>query len=196
MPKIVDHDARRQAIVEAMWRVVLRDGFAAVSVRSVAAEAEMSKTMIGHYFAKQADVLALAVEQTIDSVTEQIDADDLDELTLDRAVSIVLTMIPTTKRRRQEASVWLALLAESERDPDLRPVLSHLNASVLDGARQLLDGMRSSGLLARRRDVELEARRLHALIDGLSLQSLTDPGSARPKVVRSVVTDHLAGLAV
>lgn len=195
MPKIVDHDARRQEIVAAMWRVVLRDGFGAVSVRSVAAEAHMSKTMIGHYFAKQSDVLALAVEQTIDSVTDQIDATELDTVTPEAARKIVLTMIPTTRRRRQEASVWLALLAESGRDPELRPVLTHLNDSVLDGATRLLEGMRSAGLLSADRDLNLEARRLHALIDGLSLQSLTDPDSTPPKVVRAVVAEHLASLA-
>ncbi|MDQ1250665.1 MAG: hypothetical protein QG597_5044, partial [Actinomycetota bacterium] len=52
MPKIVDHEARRREIVEAMWRIVQREGFAAVSVRSVAAEAGLSKASISHYFAK------------------------------------------------------------------------------------------------------------------------------------------------
>ena len=35
MPKIVDHDERRQAIVNGMWKIVQRDGFEAVSVIGV-----------------------------------------------------------------------------------------------------------------------------------------------------------------
>ena len=44
MPKIVDHDARRSLIIYALWRVVARDGASAVSVRSVASEAGVSRS--------------------------------------------------------------------------------------------------------------------------------------------------------
>ena len=50
MPKIVDHDKRRQLIIDGMWKIVQRDGFDAVSVRSVAAEEGLSKSTIAHYF--------------------------------------------------------------------------------------------------------------------------------------------------
>ena len=42
MPKIVDHETRREEIAEALWRVVRRDGVRAASVRTIAAEAGWS----------------------------------------------------------------------------------------------------------------------------------------------------------
>ena len=39
MPKIVDHEARRAELAEAVWRLASRDGLEAVTLRGVAAEA-------------------------------------------------------------------------------------------------------------------------------------------------------------
>lgn len=48
VPKIVDHDQRRAYLLDALWRVVASQGAAAVTVRSVAAEAGVSKSNVGH----------------------------------------------------------------------------------------------------------------------------------------------------
>ncbi len=53
MPKIVDHDARREEIAQALWRVVRRDGIRAASVRTVAAEAGWSAGAVRYYFPDQ-----------------------------------------------------------------------------------------------------------------------------------------------
>lgn len=50
MPKIVDHDERRELYLDAMFRVIERDGADALSIRSVAAEAGGSKSSIANYF--------------------------------------------------------------------------------------------------------------------------------------------------
>lgn len=50
MPKVVDPQARRDALSRALWKVVQRDGIGAVSVRSVAAEANCSPSALRHYF--------------------------------------------------------------------------------------------------------------------------------------------------
>ena len=74
MPKVVDHEERRQAIVNGMWKIVQRDGFQAVSVRSVAAEVGLSKSTIAHYFGSQDQILALAVAQQIEATTEELNS--------------------------------------------------------------------------------------------------------------------------
>ena len=48
MPKIVDHDARRAAIAEALWRVAERDGVEGVTMRAVAREAGWSTGVVTH----------------------------------------------------------------------------------------------------------------------------------------------------
>lgn len=52
-------------LAEALWRVVRRDGVAAATVRSIAAEAGWSPGALRHYFSTQAELLAFAMEHVI-----------------------------------------------------------------------------------------------------------------------------------
>ena len=195
MPKIVDHEERRREIVEAMWRVVEQAGFAAVSIRSVAAEAGMSKAAIGHYFPKRSDVIASAVERDIGTVTSELVELDLDTCTIDVAVAALMVVIPTTEQRRRHSQVWLSLLAAQDPDPDISRSLTHLNVTVRVGLMVVLRAFRKQGGVAASRDLLVESARLHALVDGLSLQALTDPTTMPPAQVETLVRLHLEDLA-
>lgn len=195
MPKIVDHEERRREIVEAMWRVVEQAGFAAVSIRSVAAEAGMSKAAIGHYFPKRSDVIASAVERDIGSVTSELVELDLDTCTIDVAVAALMVVIPTTEQRRRHSQVWLSLLAAQDPDPDISRSLTHLNVTVRVGLMVVLRAFRKQGGVSASRDLLVESARLHALVDGLSLQALTDPTTMPPGQVETLVRLHLEDLA-
>lgn len=196
MPKIVDHDERRRHIVEALWRVVARDGAHEVSVRHVAAEAGMPKSSIGHYVGTMPQLLGLAVDQLTELVTEQVM--DLDVLALDieSATEVLMKLVPLDERRRQMSGVWLLLVAQAGADPEFAAVLHRLNTSVSEGLGELCRGMSAQGLMADDRDPDREARRLHALIDGLAIQSMTDPHLRSAADVRAIIRDEVAALSV
>jgi len=50
VPRQVDHDERRRAIIAALFRVAARDGLAGVSIRNVAAEAGVPAPRVQYYF--------------------------------------------------------------------------------------------------------------------------------------------------
>src|SRR5687767_1784704 len=62
MPRRVDHDERRREIIEALWRVTLTKGLAAVSFREVAAEADVSVRRVQYYFGTKAELLFGAIQ--------------------------------------------------------------------------------------------------------------------------------------
>src|SRR5882724_706451 len=62
MPKIVDHDARRAEIVDAVWRVISRDGIAAATTRNIAEEAGCSNGVLSHYFPDKTALLQAALQ--------------------------------------------------------------------------------------------------------------------------------------
>lgn len=194
MPKIVDHDERRRVIVEALWRVVARDGAHEVSVRHVAAEAGMPKSSIGHYVGTMPQLLGLAVDQLIEVNTDYILALDLLELDPEKVTEALYTLVPVSERRRHMSSVWLLLVAQASADPEFAEVLHRLNASVAEGVRELLMGMSQQGLLHASRDIDTETRRLHALIDGLSVQCMTDPELRSEAQVRAILRSEVAVL--
>src|SRR5262245_48366390 len=71
MPKIVDHDARRQEIAEAVTRVVARDGVAGVTMKAVASETGWSTGAVTHYFAYKDHLLAVAGENVLRGIVER-----------------------------------------------------------------------------------------------------------------------------
>jgi DNA-binding transcriptional regulator YbjK len=195
VPKIVDHDERRRIIVEALWRVVARDGAHEVSVRHVAAEAGMPKSSIGHYVGTMPQLLGLAVDQLVQENTDFIVSLDLLDLDADKVAEVLCTLVPVSERRRHMSGVWMLLAAQAGADPEFAEVLHRLNASVSDGLADLLRGMRQRCLFDSSRDIDVEVRRLHALIDGLALQCMTDPGLRSETDVRAILGVEVARLA-
>lgn len=195
MPKIVDHDERRRVIVEALWRVVSRDGASAVSVRSVAAEAGMPKSSIGHYVGTMPQLLSLAIAELVDFVRQQTADFESGSLDLDSATDAFMLMVPTDARRRQMSEVWLLLLSQRNAEPDLAPILNELNVTTLTEIERGLAILRDHGLVHASRDLAAEGRFLHALVDGLAIQSLTDPDFMPKADVRRIIRAQLAELS-
>ena len=60
MPKLVDHDLRREEVAEAAWRVIGRDGIEGATLREIAREAGFTTGVIQHYFRDRDELLAFA----------------------------------------------------------------------------------------------------------------------------------------
>lgn len=194
MPKVVDHEQRRQQCTDALWRVVSRDGPSAISVRSVAAEAGMSPTNLTHYFPSRAEMLAAVVQRQIAAGVGRADRIGIGDLDIDTAIELVAAVIPTTAERRRQSQVWLLLVHEQHFNPLAGALLGDIQRTVY---RTIVAGLRAlaaAGNLGAGRDVELEARRLHGLIDGLSLQSVSDPRAMSTARVRRIVELHMREL--
>jgi len=195
MPKIVDHDERRRVIVEALWRVVARDGAHEVSVRHVAAEAGMPKSSIGHYVGTMPQLLGLAVDELVQANTDYILGLDLLDLDTDKVTEVLFTLVPVSESRRHMSGVWLLLAARAGADPEFAEVLHRLNESVAEGLNELLTAMSRRGMMNRSRSIPVEVRRVHALIDGLALQCMTDPELRSEREVRAILRDAVEALA-
>lgn len=194
MPKIVDHEQRRQSIIDGMWTIVQRDGFSAVSVRSIAAEVGLSKSTIAHYFASQDEILAVAVQQHIDVNNAKFQALDVATCTPEVALKALLLAIPTTPEQRRQSQVWLALLEHSQSSPQVAETLAHMNREIRTAINALLQALATNGFVHKSRNLEQEAVKLHAIVDGLSLQSLTDSSGTAPALIRQTVALAIADL--
>ena len=183
MPKVVDHQERRADIVDALWRVVRRDGIAATSVRTVADEAGLSAGALRHYFTTQSELLAVAVRSMADGVGVRVErrmgAWQAEpgalgsEERLDRLVGVLEEVVPLGARRRAEFEVWLEMVMLARTSPDLqelaveahrglRRVCGYVVAAVSQ-APPYPARLHRDPLVRRRTD------ELHALVDGLSL---------------------------
>ncbi|MGO1312616.1 MAG: TetR/AcrR family transcriptional regulator, partial [Brevibacterium aurantiacum] len=109
MPKLIDHESRREEIAAAAWRVIVRDGVAGASVRSVAAEAGLSVGSLRHVFASQSQLLAFAMKLVIDRAGERVRRLPRAPSPLESAEAIAEELLPLDEDRRLEMEVYLAL---------------------------------------------------------------------------------------
>lgn len=198
MPKIVDHDARREEIAQALWRIVRRDGIPAVSVRTVAAEAGSSAGAVRYYFPDQAGLLSFAMELVARRVGERVTALEPSGPPSSWAMQYLEEVIPLDEERRTEFDIWLAFVAQATANNEtstlLREHVTPVHESLRGLCASVLTGMAEAGALRKDLDLDAETDHLHALIDGLSLHAATQHTRATPARVRAILHRHLATL--
>jgi AcrR family transcriptional regulator len=194
VPKLIDHAHRQEQIGEAVWRVIQRDGVSAVSIRDVAAEAGISAGSLRHVFASKAELLAYSMRLVQKRVRERVQTHAAITDPWARALAVIGEFLPLDDRRRCEMEVNLALVAESPAHPLLKEIALHAQEELRAGCSTVLTRLVEHELIRPTLDIDAEAIRLHALIDGLALHALLGDAGTPPISERSIV-QHLRTLA-
>ncbi|MGV9887916.1 TetR/AcrR family transcriptional regulator [Streptomyces sp. NPDC003395] len=193
MPKVVDPQARRAAVAEAVWRLILSRGLEGVSVRSVAKEAGLSTGALRHYFAGQSDVLTFAMQLVIDRVRARVQALEPQPDAGATVLRAVEELLPLDAERRAEAEVWLAFTVRAQTDPALRALRDTSYELLHDLCHRLVEALRQDDP-GTDSDLRVEGERLYALIDGLVVHCVIRPDRATPSLMRDVIARHLSEL--
>ncbi|MGH3022430.1 MAG: TetR/AcrR family transcriptional regulator [Gaiellaceae bacterium] len=194
MPPI-DTDSRRRELGEALWRVVLRDGIEAASVRKVAAEAGLSAGSLRHVFPSQAELLVFAMQLVIDEVTRRVEAVDASGELRDVVERLLQSLLVLDLETRAVFDVWLAFVVRARVDPGLRPLRDETHAQVRGLCRRAVETLQAGGRARADLDVSQETERLHALVDGLAMHATLDPELTTPARQVEILARHLDTLA-
>ena len=199
MPKLVDHEARRVAIAEAVWRVIRRDGLARASVRGVARESGLSAGSLRHVFATQSELLAFSMRLVAERIEARVRALVPTGDVRRDAEAAIHELLPLDDDRRAEAEVWLAFAGQALVDERLRALREEVDGLLHRFYAQLIDALADAGALVLTDDADadraLETERLGAVIDGLVVHALMRPDRADPALQRAVIAHHLDALA-
>lgn len=194
MPKVVDHDARRGALTEALWRIAYRDGLEAVTLRQVAAEAGVSVGMVQHYFKSKDEMLRFALER----VGEELQARLVRKITAlgpdtdphDVVRIVMLARLPLTSRRRAQTQVMIAWLGRMARGAEPNDYLVAGTARLRDYLASQLRRCQQIGRVNPAIDPEDAASALLALNEGLAAQLLA--GIHTAATAEQVLATHLS----
>ncbi|TDC97418.1 TetR family transcriptional regulator [Nonomuraea deserti] len=200
MPKVVDPAARRDEVVDAVFRVVRRAGFEQASLRNVAEEAGLAIGSVRHYFDSHTDLMTFAMRASIDRVSARL-VERLGPLLAatgrDRGagnVELMLSeLLPLDEARRDEAAVWLAFTTAARTRPELQPLAREAYDGMRRLVRRIVDGIARHRPLGA--DAGVETERLAALIDGLTLAGVLHPERMTPELMRDALRRHLQALA-
>lgn len=172
---------------EAAWRVLVRDGLEALSVRNVAAEAGLPQSSLRYTFPTLASVRERAVALVVERLQERVDAVDVDAPGGARA--LLAQLLPLDAERRTEMEVYLALGTAAMTDPTLRDGHRAAQRAVREVCGRALAALTGRGA------ADVEVRELHALVDGLALHVVRQEPDVDPRWALEVLDAHLARIA-
>jgi AcrR family transcriptional regulator len=179
MPKNVDHDERREELLDAVWRVIVRDGLDRATIRSIAKETGWSSGVLAHYFVDKDDILVSALRLAHDRIDARWE-EKLEGLSgLAALRELVLDNLPLDDEREQETRFLMNYWSRSMRTADGEGRNAgeawRRGPALVDRLATLVAEAQAAGEIAPGDDPNDLAERLLALIDGLSLHALLDP---------------------
>ncbi len=185
-------EERREHIAQAVWAVMSERGLSAVSVRSVAGEAQVSVGSLQHIFPTRADLLIYSAELMIDRVVRRIAAEDHGGDPIDATLRIFAHLLPLTPESRVEMDVNVALIAESRALPQLEKIRDEAHRALAEGCLRAVERVAPD---LTTDETARAAARLHALTDGIALHLLHAPAGADRSWAIAMLRRELEDLA-
>ncbi|MFJ8433158.1 TetR/AcrR family transcriptional regulator [Kitasatospora sp. NPDC094019] len=197
MPKQVDYEDRRRRIAEAVCLLADEHGPEGVTMRDVAARAEVSLGAVQRCFRTKEEMLLFAVDHVGERITERARA----RLARNPARSAATTLghVATEiallgEEHRAEARIWLAFVAKAAvSEPLAGPLRTSYTALHDLLARLVTEAINEAATEHGPADPQHEARALLALADGLTSHVLI--GHLTATEAGAVLDTHLAALA-
>lgn len=191
MPKVVDHDERRDQVAAVAERVIAAQGLE-TGVRDVAKAGGWSTSVVTHYFADKRELLEYTLRRSIERAVVRIEARVADGQS--RLLATLEENLPLDPRRQNQCRIFIAFWGRAVHDPRLgeqqRRRHARFRASLADALAQALPTRN------HRLNLDLEARRLFSLIDGIAVQALFEPAEWSPQLQIELVNRHLAELGL
>jgi len=175
MPKKVDHDARREELVLAAWRVIAARGIDEVTIREIARESGYSSGVLAHYFENKDDLLAHALRLSHTRIQKRYDAELGAPLPVDQLRGILLDNLPLDEQRELETRIEMSFWARALRNEALHEIQEQESETLRALLRELVVKAQADGAIAADHDVEEVLELLGAVIDGVSLHALLYP---------------------
>jgi TetR/AcrR family transcriptional repressor of bet genes len=176
VPKVVDHEERREELAAAVWRLASREGLEAITVRRVAEEAGWSTGALSHYFSEKEELVLFAFRTVADRVGRRVaQTEERTSDPLELARAMLVEGLPIDRERSEEVRLWFAFLGLALTRPTLARAQRVTYRAWRDRVAGHLARAQEDGRLRADFDCATEAAALVALVDGLAVQAIFEP---------------------
>jgi TetR/AcrR family transcriptional regulator, transcriptional repressor of bet genes len=120
MPKIVDHEQRRDQIALVACRVVAENGFDQATIVRIAREAGYTTGMVAHYFDTKQDIIIAALRLILRRIEERLTKPSGD--TPADLLTLLSEALPIDEHRYIECAFWTAFWGQVSADKRLKRI--------------------------------------------------------------------------
>jgi TetR/AcrR family transcriptional regulator, fatty acid metabolism regulator protein len=167
-------DGRRDEIVRAALRLILKMGSNQVTLADIAEQVGVSKGLISYYFPKKEDVFVAVLEQIIERLTGDFDSfRRADAPAFDKLKMIFNNLFGNEKRARRYYTVVIDYMAQAIRERQVQEYTQLIYGSY----RQYMEEIIAEGIATgefREVDPRRSASMVLGLMEGLVLQWFFD----------------------
>jgi len=181
VPKIVDHELRRQELLAATWRVIARTGIVGVTTREIAREAGVSTGVLAHYFADKEELLAAALRLSHQQVYARIRERTQGLLGLDAIRALMLEALPLDEERLLEAQIEINFLSLALGNSGLRDLQHEEFERFWDALHYRVCEAQKLGHIPAGADPSDITHELVILVEGLSQEAVLYPSRTTPQ---------------
>ncbi|WP_214406918.1 TetR/AcrR family transcriptional regulator [Pseudonocardia lacus] len=198
MPKIVDHEARRREIIEAVWKLISSRGFQSVTMRELATAAGYANGALTRYFPDKDAVLRAAFRRAYDATNERAAAAIGDRGGLAALRLLCLEIMPLDEERLREARVVIGFWDHAAGDDHLVEFFAGTMVEWRDQVRTYLRQARATGEIPPGRcddgAIDTVIDSLLAVLMGLQINALFMPRDTTPERQLRLLDDFLDSL--
>jgi AcrR family transcriptional regulator len=181
VPKIVDHEQRRQELLAATWRVIARTGIVGVTTREIAREAGVSTGVLAHYFADKEELLAAALRLSHQQVYARIQERTQGLLGMDALRVVMLEALPLDEQRLLEAQIEINFISLALGNSGLRELQHEEFERFWDALHYRVCEAQKLGQIWAGADPSDVTHELVILVEGLSQQAVLYSSRATPQ---------------
>jgi len=141
MAVTVEHDKRREKILEKALVVFIDDGFEAATFQKIADKCGITRTILYLYFKNKREIFTYSIKQLLLSAEKNLNAirDDITLKTIEKINNILLSIFDLLEKNRQLLSVvldYLLHISKADGNPEERVrrrtvKLRHIFSSVI-----------------------------------------------------------------
>jgi AcrR family transcriptional regulator len=187
---------RREELIEAAIRVLARAGVTGATTRAIAAEAGVALATFHYCFNSRDELLEEAARRITDrAVTAARDAFTGEKDLKDSIRMLARTFWQGVEQAPEQELAGYELRQYALRQDGARELAVHQVSHYLQVHEEFLRMVADSAGIEWTVPVDILARYVHALLDGLSLCWLVDKDSARSQQVLDLMTGYLIGCA-
>jgi len=180
VPKIVDHEQRRQELLAATWRVIARTGIVGVTTREIAREAGVSTGVLAHYFADKEELLAAALRLSHHQVYARLREGTQGLLGLDALRVVMLEALPLDEQRLLEAQIEANFWSLALGNAALRDLQHEEFERFWDVLHYRVCEAQKLGQIWSEIDASEVTHQLMIMVEGLSIEAVLYPSRATP----------------
>jgi len=192
----VSADVRRDLLVEAAIRVMVRDGVARTTTRAIVAEADMALGAFHYCFRSKAELLESVIEEiqahTVDLALAAFEEGGTLEDRLLRGIRIYWQHV---LENPDEHRVTYELGQFALRNPELADVARKQYELYIASITQIMETLSAATGLGWTEPLPVLARYLISVIDGLTLIYLNEGDAESTLAALELAARHVAGLA-